>query len=295
MKSALAELYLSHNSDAVPKRTLQALIDRGFVDSKEDLTESGRITVIESMSLLKQCDYLSIELDRIPWVKPLKPKPKPFVLQYLERKGWVKTRVKPLKPKPEPFALQYFERKGYVGAYCEGGAIGTAIKALCLDALTESSIFYGTSIDAREDACLKGVVALSHLESDNLKLALDQIEHVSKSKYLKAFSEIISYRDIQEWYPGLTLDFAGALYDALPKSIFIQIAKWISLDSYNRNGWPDLTLIKDNTVRFVEVKTTDKLHASQLITIPEIVKETGLKVSVLKLDKQANDSINGRT
>ena len=43
------------------------------------------------------------------------------------------------------------------------------------------------------------------------------------------------------------------------------------------NGWPDLTLIKDNEVLFIEVKTTDKMHESQLITIPEMRSITAFK------------------
>lgn len=259
MKSALIQLYDDPEFDDVPKRTMKALFDRKLTDSKNKITEAGETIVIASMPLAKQCDTLSIKLNKISWIK---------------------------SSKPEYFALSYFEEKNYIGAACEGGAIGTAIKALCLDALTKSSIFYGTCIDAREDACLKGVVVLSGLENDNLQLVLQEIEHTSKSKYLNAFSEIISYSFIQEWYPGLTLEFANALYDALPKSTFVKIAKWISLDFSHRNGWPDLTLIKDNRLSFVEVKTTDKLHESQLNTIPALTKEIGLPVSIIKLEKQ---------
>ncbi|WP_371264495.1 VRR-NUC domain-containing protein, partial [Salmonella enterica] len=38
-----------------------------------------------------------------------------------------------------------------------------------------------------------------------------------------------------------------------------------------RSGWPDLTLIRDKSIKFVEVKTTDNLHKSQLTTIPVIL------------------------
>lgn len=51
--------------------------------------------------------------------------------------------------------------------------------------------------------------------------------------------------------------------------IYIAIAKKISESPYTyKNGWPDLTLIKEGKLTFVEVKTNDKLHESQLITIP---------------------------
>jgi len=268
MVSALAEIHQYPNTYSVPKNTLQALVKRGLIDANQTITESGRISIVASMSLAKQCEYLWVDLNRMSRTETL-----------WDRMPWSK------QLKPEPFALRYFEKNGYVGAHCEGGAIRTAVSALCLDALEESSIFYETSIDARKDACLRGTAALPYLEMDKIELILNQIEKVSRAKYLKSFSEIISYRDIQAWYPGLSLKFAKHLYKALPKSTFIEIARWLSSNPYNRNGWPDLTLIKGKTVRFVEVKTTDKLHASQLTTIPAIQQITGLEVSVLKLDK----------
>lgn len=34
-----------------------------------------------------------------------------------------------------------------------------------------------------------------------------------------------------------------------------------------RSGWPDLTIIRNGLILWVEVKTTDKLHMSQLVTL----------------------------
>ncbi|RHW77903.1 VRR-NUC domain-containing protein [Colwellia sp. RSH04] len=210
------------------------------------------------MTLSEQCKKLSIDLNIVNW----------------NNKG-----------KPEPYALELYVNQGYRGAYCEGGAIGVVLKSLCLDALTESSIFFGTNFDAREDACLKGMVVFSQLESNKLKLVLDQIQTTSKSIFLSSFREILSYDLINSWHPGLTIEFASDVYDAVSKSEFVRIAEWVSLDSSHRNGWPDLTVVSENKLSFVEVKTTDKLHASQMTTIPAL-KEMGFNVSVIKLDSK---------
>jgi hypothetical protein len=50
-----------------------------------------------------------------------------------------------------------------------------------------------------------------------------------------------------------------------------------------RAGWPDLTIARENELRFVEVKTTDKLHSSQKNTITEVLKPWGASVSVLQI------------
>jgi len=126
-------------------------------------------------------------------------------------------------------------------------------------------------------------VGLAHIETPKLEIIFRQIQQTTKAKYLASFSEIISHNLIREWYPGLSLAFADALFDAVPKAHFEQLARWVSKDPNHRNGWPDLTLVKNGRLKFVEVKTTDRLHHSQLVTIPALVREIGADVSVLEL------------
>ena len=38
----------------------------------------------------------------------------------------------------------------------------------------------------------------------------------------------------------------------------------------HRNGWPDLTLIRESSVKLVEIKTRDRLHFSQIRTFPRL-------------------------
>jgi len=50
-----------------------------------------------------------------------------------------------------------------------------------------------------------------------------------------------------------------------------------------RKGWPDLTLVRNRVVEFVEVKTTDKLHTSQLETISAMQPVLDSKFSVVRI------------
>lgn len=262
MLNALVALHRAPELLWLGKGTAKALVSRGLLDANANITPFGSITAIECMPLKEQCCSIAVDLSTSSW-------------------GWTSS--------PETYAYGMFREQGYVGTYCEGGGFGTAIKALCLDALTETSIFFGTCIDAREDACLKGVVGLSHIETSKLDAIFNQIQQSTKTTYLAAFAEIMSYSPNREWYPGLSLAFADALFDAVPKSDFVQLAKWISKDPVHRNGWPDLTLVKGGRLKFVEVKTTDRLHHSQLVTIPALVREIDADVSVLQL-VSANNS-----
>jgi len=56
-------------------------------------------------------------------------------------------------------------------------------------------------------------------------------------------------------------------------------------------GWPDLTLIKDQQVFFVEIKTTDRLHESQVDWWREVAKPIGLNFQITKI-KNANKRLH---
>ena len=49
-----------------------------------------------------------------------------------------------------------------------------------------------------------------------------------------------------------------------------------------RAGWPDLTVVGDS-LRFVEVKTTDLLHESQIRFAKELALPLGLQCEVVQL------------
>lgn len=60
----------------------------------------------------------------------------------------------------------------------------------------------------------------------------------------------------------------------------LQASRSVHLDHYS---WPDLTIVKGNEVKFIEVKTTDKLHKSQLVTIPTFRKIIPYDFSVCRV------------
>jgi hypothetical protein len=130
-------------------------------------------------------------------------------------------------------------------------------------------------------------------DSDVVGRCIANIPLTSREKFISNFDEIISEPYFHELiysphdpykYSELSLEFAIAIYDALDVDTFVSIAKKISEDPYKyRNGWPDLTLIKGSDVLFIEVKVRDKLHESQIITIPEIQKIIPASFCICKL------------
>lgn len=254
MRQALLKVYEDKSIEAINKSTLKALQERKLIDAENKLTNFGERYAISTMPLVKQCAEISLELETIK-------------LPYTGR--------------PEPALLSKYKELGYVGVSCEGMGVLTVLKALMLDKLAEYNYF-----SEREDACTRFLEAQFVILKDKAKEIIPEISSISKSRYLDNFKEIISKPFISLEYPELTLEFASEIFDALNKDIFIKIAKKIHEDPYlYRNGWPDLTLIKNKEVLFVEVKTSDKLHESQLITIPVMQKIIPSKFSVCRVLK----------
>ncbi|AWT48141.1 hypothetical protein DLE54_00425 [Psychrobacter sp. YP14] len=182
---------------------------------------------------------------------------------------------------PEKAALEYFIKQGYVGTYNEGYMFQNTMKALILDELTRLNTF-----NSRNDACTRFLEAQLTIHENHIDKILFSIKGISKSTFTKNLAEIIAALKTIGMDNGLSLEVGLALFDALDIDTFINLIRKFSEDPYSyRKGWPDLTLVRDSEVKLVEVKTTDKLHKSQIKTIPMLIDVLGNDISVLKIIK----------
>lgn len=86
---------------------------------------------------------------------------------------------------------------------------------------------------------------------------------------------------LRDWV-GVDRDFVTALYHALGPDRCAAIASRFLTDPYAYSkGWPDLIWVEDGRVGLIEVKTTDRLHRSQIVTIPEMTAVAGTPVGVV--------------
>lgn len=183
--------------------------------------------------------------------------------------------------KPEPAVLMYFESFGYVGSCIEGITFHTVLKALMLNKLAEINTF-----NERADACTRYLEAQLTIHKDKLPEIIGSIEDVSKQTFCFNLKEILQQPFIKNEYPALSFECCEALFDAVDLDTFTKVAEKFSEAPYTyRSGWPDLTLVKGSEVRFVEVKTTDKLHQSQLVTIPALRECLPYDFSVYRVKK----------
>lgn len=168
----------------------------------------------------------------------------------------------PYGRKPEIDALKHFSAQGFVGAYCEGGPVLLLIKAAALDVLEQFN-FRG-----RRDACTRFTEAQLLIYKESSKLILNAIRNTDVAQVERHFKEIYMFPQIPEYYPGLTAGIMSSLFAAIGAERLAQITAAIMENPYSyRAGWPDLTMVKGSDMFWVEIKTTDRLHTSQIMTM----------------------------
>jgi hypothetical protein len=184
---------------------------------------------------------------------------------------------------PELAAYQHFSSLGYSGGYCEGGPILLLIRAAALDILARLNTF-----GSRPDACTRFTEAQLTILKDDTYLILNAIRSANSHQVVRNFSEIYSALMVQEWYPGLTPAAIAALFDTLGTERLAQITSAIMEDPYSyRAGWPDLTMTNGTEMLWAEIKTTDRLHMSQITTLYRMKPLLPGRITVVQLVSQS--------
>lgn len=216
---------------------IAGLVKRGFVDSAGALTHNGWKQAIVMLPLAEQCHHLGITHEKLHGLN--------------------------FQKIPELTSWQHFSSVGYAGGYCEGGPILLLIRAAALDVLARLNTF-----GSRQDACTRFTEAQLTILHEHSDLILNAIRTADSQQVVRHFNEIYSSLMVQEYYPGLTPSAIASLFDTLGTESLAQITSAIMEDPYlYRAGWPDLTMTNGTEMLWAEIKTTDRLHISQITTI----------------------------
>jgi hypothetical protein len=272
MRKALANA-VTDPDKRPPAGTLNALVAKGLCLADGIPTPLGRVCGISLLPLHRQCQILDVPL--------------------------TDHSVDLTQTSPELALMDSYTRAGASCCFTEGGIIFVALYSLCFERLLRLGIAkwgnagYAATIKGKTRTPVQSMMyssiivyqeflpTASDLE-DNL---LKDIEATSVSEAMKNFELLRSWQSDEKWFPhsyiGITQGLVQLVLERLPRATFVEIARLFSSDPYAYvKGWPDLTLIDEEGVRFVEVKTTDRLHPSQIITIGDMKAAAGLCVSV---------------
>lgn len=182
-------------------------------------------------------------------------------------------------PDPEEVAKLHIESLGESCSWCEGATINLLIKASALNTLARLNGF-----DDRTDAVRRHLEAQFAILKDNLNGIFSAIATADQAVVERNLREVLSDPFIQDAYPRVKFSFALELFSVINGERLLEIAQCFARKPYEyRSGWPDLTVMGKRGLRFVEVKTTDRLHDSQMRFATEVASPLGLKCSVLQV------------
>lgn len=233
--------------------TIEALRWRGLVDEEGNLTDHGRILSLTRLSLKQQCQFLDL----------------PF-------EDWHANSL----DSPEEAVQTMLEEQGIQACFVEN-TFGLFIDYLMGDALVAVSERLGKRVYTLN---LPYDPELFFWVKRDLEKYLDRLDNNHCQTNLAMCTPFLQTIIMDE-----TPSQLYRLFDEMYRSLRIEKVKsllrmyFANPLAYNYRGWPDLFVAGKQGAYCIEVKTTDKLHLNQLVTIPDLVRCAGLPVKVIRL------------
>lgn len=259
--------------------TIKALNNLSICNCDGSLTEEGKILAIYISPLKKQAEALNIPMVIFDQSYSTSPE---IELRHI-----------------------LLEQSGFKDiCFAEGGDIKLLISCLCFDLIQDvwrihwrthpsTKDYYDTFGESAVESSVR-----SYTYHNPIGSLTELISYENKPEYRKVLMEKMlyklrvanrydienAYRTLKKWqcgmgwdetvwpwqsYIGLNLSFLVNLYEILGNEILIKIAESYFIEPLAfHKGWPDFTAINEkNELQLIEVKTSDKLYLSQIITI----------------------------
>ena len=273
MKEGLKNII--EENENTPIKTISALRKRNLLKETENkLSEQGRVLAISLLSLDKQCKILDLDL----------------------------TRISPCDnnhQKTEINVLDYYKKNGYSGFYSEGHLIFEIIKVFILCALYPKSIPFFRFIDELRIKFIGSVILNTEFSEPFYHEIIQTIETVDEELFIEHFKINNSIQrqssfkrlggemniGVQEHFPEYDIEEVLLFMRVFTRENFKKIFEKLNQNMTDFSGWPDLLIFNDSEYILFEVKKSDKLIPSQIITLP-ILKSLGLRVAINKCIKK---------
>lgn len=249
------------------------LVSSGICNESGNLTKNGKVFAISLLPLEEQCNILNIPLKR----------------------NYISTTKS-----TEIDTLNYYKKNGAIGCYSEGEIIQILLYSICFNKLFPlHQKEYGGTIEIYKNGEKISSTAISYSQQfmsflgyfiDLEDELINTIKKSNKNQVAENYDKILSFQIGKSWSflynkaSEITKEIILSIYLKLGVSKIVEIVKLFFSDPYAyATGWPDLTIIEKDEVKFIEVKRGDNLKRSQIITIGDLIKSTNLDISVLKI------------
>lgn len=265
MNSSLCRLLREGEKANIGKTTLCALRDRGLVDLEGQLTDTGRIYALSFCPLNEQSAFLGIPLTEI--------------------------EISRNNKRPEFDLLEFYKKEGWVGSFSEGGIVFVLLYAMWFDTLFAYAMKKWNGNREYVKASMYNVYSYNMFLDDfpqSTNDLLSTTREIPTKRIISNFKTIKSWQYSDTWFPygyyGITESLVLSIFECLGRQRLEKITSIFLKDRWLfSKGWPDLLLIRNDVLRFVEVKTSDKLHVSQLIVMPTMMAGADLKFEIVRI------------
>lgn len=175
----------------------------------------------------------------------------------------------------ERAVLSHFEQQGWRGYHGEGGLLLNLIKCMSFPTLPERhrlsyiEAIYAQNIAFKEDRVPAPQLlrALQHATPEQVKRNFTSMLPPPPPGPLRRLlgSTPMPRASVLDHFPGLETWMLLELFEVAGRDLLLRIASLFASNPYEyRKGWPDITMWKNGTLRFVEVKAPgDVLGKSQ--------------------------------
>ena len=198
---------------------------------------------------------------------------------------------------PEQLVVRSLSAQNRQACWFEGMGINILMRAAALDVLTKRSIFKGSQFSNREDAIRASFDAQLIRLKNHVPEILTSMKNIEHKKLKNNIAEICADPIVQYSYKmnyknNVELkDFVTSISSLIEPDFIVNVANIFKNNPYDYgSGWPDLTVIENNGISFIEVKTTDTLKDSQLRFAREIAKPLNLTCQVIQVRPQKSNN-----
>ncbi|MGI8437833.1 MAG: hypothetical protein ACR2NX_13185 [Chthoniobacterales bacterium] len=181
--------------------------------------------------------------------------------------------------RPEELVLAVYRSRGFEGCWCRGGTVNLMMKSASFPVLVRYNSFA-----SRDDARRRFFEAQCTVLADKADEIIRTIAEATLEEVSAAANEILCDPFIRNYYPQVKHDFLLTVWKTLGAATIAEIARVFLSKPYDyRSGWPDLTLVGADGLRFVEVKTNEGLQSAQWRIVRAFARPLGLKFSMARV------------
>lgn len=180
---------------------------------------------------------------------------------------------------PEEIVGQTYAAAGARVSYCEGGSALLLLKAAALDTLAKYNTF-----NDRNDAVVRFLEAQMTIQAEHTAEIVETVRTITAAALARNVIELADNERLRNFFPRVRPEFMLDLYQRIGNDKLAQLMEAFSAAPYDyRAGWPDLMVLTDDAIQFVEVKTNDRLLDTQIRFATGIGKPMGFDCGVVRL------------